>query len=148
MPRRPPRTSAVEAAQNFTRYLIAQSDTEDCILPKNGAFSPFHGFSRMLSDYADIRVGGASVDGVSRAGLNKMVGMNFSEGMRKPSRNGNPGELSSAAAHRLARHFLKARWRYDACVHACMYACVILWESMPSYLQKTCVCCAWQRRTI
>lgn len=76
-----------------------------------GAFSPFHGFSKMLSQHADIRVGGSSVDGVSRAGLNKMVGMHFSQGMRKPSRNGNPGELESSAAHRLARHFLRARWR-------------------------------------
>lgn len=123
MSRRPPRTAAVEAAQMFIQSLIAKSDTEDCILPKNGAFSPFHGFSRMLSQHAvhaDIRVDmnaqpiGRPVgptDGVSRAGLNKIVGMHFAEGMRKPSRNGNPGELSSDAAHRLARHFLKARWR-------------------------------------
>jgi len=65
----------------------------------------------MLSEHADIRVGGSSVDGVSRAGLNKIVGKRFAEGMRKPSRNGNPGELDSVAAHRLARHFLRARWR-------------------------------------
>ena len=31
--------------------------------------------------------------------------------MRKPSRNGNPGGLQSRAAHQLARHFLKCRWR-------------------------------------
>ena len=65
----------------------------------------------MLSEHADIRVGGSSVDGVSRAGLNKIVGKHFAEGMRKPSRNGNPGELESVAAHRLSRHFLRARWR-------------------------------------
>jgi len=143
MPRRPPRPSAVQAAQNFATYMIAECETEDCILPKNGAlpcltdhiprrsarggrvtdglasgrrartgaFSPFHGFSKMLSEHADIRVGGSSVDGVSRAGLTKIVGTHFAEGMRKPSRNGNPGELESVAAHRLARHFLRARWR-------------------------------------
>jgi len=65
----------------------------------------------MLAQYADIRVGGSSVDGVSRAGLNKIVGTYFAEGMRKPARNGNPGELVSLSAHRLARHFLRARWR-------------------------------------
>ena len=51
------------------------------------------------------------MDGVSRAGLNKIVGTYFAEGMRKPTRNGNPGELISLSAHRLARHFLRARWR-------------------------------------
>ena len=40
MPRRPPRASAVQAAQNFSAYLIAESETEDCILPKNGAPPP------------------------------------------------------------------------------------------------------------
>lgn len=36
MPRRPPRTSAVQAAESFAKYVIAESQTEDCILPKNG----------------------------------------------------------------------------------------------------------------
>ena len=63
----------------------------------------------MFSQHADIRFGGCSVDGVSRAGLNKIISTHFAEGMRKPSRNGNPGELDSAAAHILARHFLKVQ---------------------------------------
>eukprot|EP00960_Hanusia_phi_P010960 322119-Hanusia_phi.AAC.2 len=65
----------------------------------------------MLPQHASVRDGGTGVDGISRAGLNKIVGNTFNEGMRKPSRNGNPGELGSVAAHKLARHFLRARWR-------------------------------------
>jgi hypothetical protein len=75
-----------------------------------GKFSPYHGFCRMLSQHASVRDGGTSVDGVSRAALNKMVGLQFSEGMRKPARNGNPGDLDSGAL-KLSRHFLRARWR-------------------------------------
>jgi len=76
-----------------------------------GKFSPFHGFSRMMSQHANVRDGGTSVDGVSRAGLNKLVGSQYNEGMRKPARNGNPGDVDSPGASKLARHFLKARWR-------------------------------------
>lgn len=65
----------------------------------------------MLSPHANVRDGGTSVDGVSRAGLNKLVGTFYQEGMRKPARNGNPGDLESPGASKLARHFLKARWR-------------------------------------
>ena len=39
MPRKPPRASAVEAAQNFARFAIAESNSEDYILPKNGVFA-------------------------------------------------------------------------------------------------------------
>ena len=58
-----------------------------------------------------MRDGGVAVNGVSRAALNKIVGRHFQEGMRKPSRNGGAGEVQSADAHKLARHFLQARWR-------------------------------------
>lgn len=83
----------------------------DVCVPCAGKFSPFHGFSRMMSQHANVRDGGTSVDGVSRAGLNKLVGSSYQEGMRKPARNGNPGDLDSPGACKLARHFLKARWR-------------------------------------
>ena len=63
-----------------------------------------------MSQHANVRDGGTSVDGVSRACLNKLVGMHYQEGMRKPARNGNPGELEPSSS-RLARHFLRARWR-------------------------------------
>ena len=76
-----------------------------------GKFSPFHGFCRMMSQHANVKDGGTSVHGVSRAGLNKLLGAYFHEGMRKPSRNGNPGDLDSPCASKLARHFLKVRWR-------------------------------------
>lgn len=79
----------------------------DC---RAGKFSPFHGFIRMMSQHANVRDGGTSVDGVSRACLNKLVGLYYQEGMRKPARNGNPGDLDPGSC-RLARHFLKARWR-------------------------------------
>lgn len=36
MPRRQPRTSALQVAQAFCQFLIAETETEDCILPKNG----------------------------------------------------------------------------------------------------------------
>jgi hypothetical protein len=65
----------------------------------------------MMSQHANVKDGGTSVDGVSRAGLNKLLGTYFLEGMRKPSRNGNPGDLDSPCASKLARHFLKVRWR-------------------------------------
>ena len=39
MPRKPPRASAVEAAQNFARFAIAESNSEDFILPKNGVLA-------------------------------------------------------------------------------------------------------------
>jgi len=45
MPRRPPRPTAVQTAQNFSQFLIVKSDTEDCILPKNGASACFVGSS-------------------------------------------------------------------------------------------------------
>jgi hypothetical protein len=63
-----------------------------------------------MSQHANVCDGGTSIDGVSRACLNKLVGMHYQEGMRKPARNGNPGELEPSCS-RLARHFLKARWR-------------------------------------
>jgi hypothetical protein len=74
-------------------------------------FSPFHAFSRIFKEHASIRDGGVAINGVSRAALNKIVGRHFQEGMRKPSRNGGAGEVQSADAHKLARHFLHARWR-------------------------------------
>ena len=64
----------------------------------------------MLSHHAHVKDGGTSVDGVTRAALNKMVGLYFHEGMRKPARNGNPGELDLGQC-KLSRHFLRARWR-------------------------------------
>ena len=64
----------------------------------------------MLSHHAHVKDGGTSVDGVTRAALNKMVGLYFREGMRKPARNGNPGELDLGQC-KLSRHFLRARWR-------------------------------------
>jgi hypothetical protein len=81
------------------------------VLLSAGKYSPFHGFCRMMSQHANVKDGGTSVDGVSRAGLNKLLGAYFQEGMRKPSRNGNPGDLDSPCASKLARHFLKVRWR-------------------------------------
>ena len=52
------------------------------------------------------------MNGVSRAALNKLVGAHFEEGMRKPSRNGTTqAALSAGDPLKLARHFLKARWR-------------------------------------
>jgi hypothetical protein len=98
-------------AHTFVHVFIAESTSDDQILPKNGKFSPFHGFCRMMSQHANVKDGGTSVDGVSRAGLNKLLGTYFLEGMRKPSRNGNPGDLDSPCASKLARHFLKVRWR-------------------------------------
>ena len=118
MPRRPPTASAVEAANTFVHVFIAEA-SDDHILPKNGRFSPFHGFSRMLSKYASVKDGGACVDGVSRAALNKMAGAYFQEAMRKPARNGNPGELDQGAA-KLSRHFLRARWRDPDDAEDCM----------------------------
>ena len=76
-----------------------------------GKYSPFYGFCRMMSHHANVRDGGSSVDGMSRAGLNKLVGTYYQEGMRKPARNGNPGDLDCPGASKLARHFLRARWR-------------------------------------
>eukprot|EP00293_Proteomonas_sulcata_P017458 CAMPEP_0184289686 /NCGR_PEP_ID=MMETSP1049-20130417/2073_1 /TAXON_ID=77928 /ORGANISM="Proteomonas sulcata, Strain CCMP704" /LENGTH=433 /DNA_ID=CAMNT_0026596571 /DNA_START=12 /DNA_END=1313 /DNA_ORIENTATION=- len=64
-----------------------------------------------MPQHASVRDGGTGVDGVSRAGLNKIVGQSYAEGMRKPSRNGNTGILHLDSAHKLARHFLKAKWR-------------------------------------
>ena len=64
----------------------------------------------MLSHHAHVKDGGASVDGVTRCAVNKMVGLYFNEGMREPARNGNPGELNPEQC-RLSRHFLRARWR-------------------------------------
>ena len=64
----------------------------------------------MMCQHANVRDGGTSVDGVSRACLNKLVGLYYQEGMRKPARNGNPGDLEPGSC-RLARHFLRARWR-------------------------------------
>eukprot|EP00961_Rhodomonas_salina_P155778 2097518-Rhodomonas_salina.1 len=75
------------------------------------AFSPFYGFSRIYPQHTNLQDGGTSLDGISRAGVNKVVGRLYQEGMRKPSRNGNPGDLIMADAHKLARHFLKLRWR-------------------------------------
>ena len=118
MPRRPPPASAVEAANTFVHVFIAEA-SDDHILPKNGQFSPFHGFSRMLSKYASVKDGGACVDGVTRAALNKMAGAYFQEAMRKPARNGNPGELDQGAA-KLSRHFLRARWRDPDDTEDCM----------------------------
>ena len=37
----------------------------------------------MLPQHASVRDGGTGVDGISRAGLNKIVGNTFNEGMRK-----------------------------------------------------------------
>lgn len=36
MPRRPPRTSAVQTANTFVHVFIAESKSDDYILPKNG----------------------------------------------------------------------------------------------------------------
>ena len=40
MPRRPPRASAIQAANSFAHILIAESTSDDHIIPKNGA-SPY-----------------------------------------------------------------------------------------------------------
>ena len=59
-----------------------------------------------------MRDGGAAINGVSRAALNKLVGAYFEEGMRKPSRNSTTqAALWAGDSPKLARHFLKARWR-------------------------------------
>ena len=38
MPRVPPRTDAVQAAHTFINVFIADSATDDCIIPKNGVW--------------------------------------------------------------------------------------------------------------
>jgi hypothetical protein len=73
-----------------------------------GAFSPFHAFSRICKEHADVRDGGAAIHGISRAALNKMVGACFHEGVRRPVRKGWALGAEKAKA---ARHFLQARWR-------------------------------------
>ncbi|KAJ1490381.1 hypothetical protein T484DRAFT_2018737 [Baffinella frigidus] len=108
MPRRPSSEGAVQTAKHFLQVFIAHSDSDDHILPKNGTYSPFYGFCTMLSHHASVKDGGSGVEGISRGRLNKMAGSIFQEGMRKPSRNGNPGDVQF---DKLARHFLKARWR-------------------------------------
>jgi len=102
---------SVQAVHDFLKIFVAPSESDDDILPKNGAFSPFYGFSRIYPQHTNLQDGGTSLDGISRAGVNKVVGRLYQEGMRKPSRNGNPGDLIMADAHKLARHFLKLRWR-------------------------------------
>ena len=153
MPRRPPRPGALQAAQHFARLVIAEAETDDWILPKNGTsvpevhasadaqrccsecvrsfirgclteivlticgctpagpFSPFHGFTKMFCYHADIRNGGTSVDGISRAALNKIVGLHFSQGMRKTASFCNLVETTPVARRHMARHFLRVRWR-------------------------------------
>jgi hypothetical protein len=43
MPRRPPRASAIQAANTFVHILIAESKSDDHIIPKNGAYAIFGG---------------------------------------------------------------------------------------------------------
>jgi hypothetical protein len=108
MPRRPTSSAAVQSAEKFLRVFIAHSDSEDHILPKNGAprlnpsslarvlsrtlsrsiplsgtYSPYDGFCDMMPQHALARDGGTGVEGVSRGRLNKLVGQSFQEGMRK-----------------------------------------------------------------
>jgi len=89
---------------------MSESPTDDDILPKKGPFSPFHTFSRLFMEHTDVRNGGAALQGVTRACFNKMAGLRFSQGLRSPSRNGNPGHLAQDHL-KLALHFLRARWR-------------------------------------
>jgi hypothetical protein len=65
----------------------------------------------MMPRQAHVRDGGSSVDGVSRALLNKLVGKRFREGMRRPGRNGSPHKLEPLSSKLMRRHFLQARWR-------------------------------------
>ena len=63
-----------------------------------------------MPQHANVRDGGTSVHGISRAYFNKLVGMYYREGMRKPAQNGNPGKLELSSSS-ITRHFLGARWR-------------------------------------
>jgi len=100
-----------------------------CVCGCAGAFSPFHAFSRMFRQHADARDGGAALHGVSRAALNKMVGVRFFEGMRKPSRNvTSTGGLLS---NKLSRHFLKSRWRTPDDQEDCRVLSVIFSSMLP-----------------
>ena len=65
----------------------------------------------MFNEHAHLRDGGAAIHGISRAAFNKIVGVNFHTGMRKLSRNGNQSKLVREEHTKLARHFLKVRWR-------------------------------------
>lgn len=60
MPRAPPRTSAVQAAHTFISVFIADSHTEDHIIPKNGAsvsgHRPFVHFTGILNRVGADRV--------------------------------------------------------------------------------------------
>ena len=63
MPRRTPRPGALQAAQRFARLVIAEAETDDWILPKNGTSVP------EVHASADAQAAAPSVSAVSSAAV-------------------------------------------------------------------------------